>query len=272
MHILKNIINRYHYSIILQRQLVKTDFKLRYQGSVLGYVWSLLRPLLIFMVLYLVFTVFLPVGKDVPHYSVYLLLGIVLWNFFSEITAGTVGSIVDKGDLIRKINFPKYNIILSKAFAAVINMFFNFIIIGVFMLLNHIEISWQALLVIPLIMELFLLSLGFAFLLSALFVKFRDVTYIWEVFMQVGFYTTPIIYPLTRIANHRIRELLLLNPLAQIIQDSRYILITHRTTTLNQLYYDKYVIWLIPISVVLIVLIMGSLYFRSNSRFFAEEV
>src|SRR5689334_3334544 len=90
---------RYRYSAILLRQLIKSDFKLRYQGSVLGYVWTLLRPLLMFLVLYLVFTVFLPLGKGIPHYPVYLLLGIVLWTFFTDVTTGGVKAIVDKGAL-----------------------------------------------------------------------------------------------------------------------------------------------------------------------------
>src|SRR4051812_19118284 len=103
---------RYRYSAILLRQLVVTDFKLRYQGSMLGYLWSLLRPLLMFVILYFVFTIALPVGKDVPYFPQYLLLGIILWNFFGEVTSGSVGAIVGKGDLMRKINFPKYVIIV----------------------------------------------------------------------------------------------------------------------------------------------------------------
>src|SRR5258708_29457521 len=141
---------RYRYSAILVRQLVKTDFKLRYQGSVLGYIWSLLRPLLLFLILYLVFTVFLPVGKGVPHYPVYLLLGIVLWNFFNEVTSGSVGAIVDKGDLIRKLNFPKYNIIVAVALSALINLFLNFIVIAIFMLFGHVGITWSAIFILPL--------------------------------------------------------------------------------------------------------------------------
>src|SRR6266481_5362862 len=129
---IRQIRQRYNYSLILLRQLVKTDFKLRYQGSVLGYVWSLLRPLLMFVILYLVFTVFLPVGKGIPHYPVYLLLGIVLWSYFTEVTSGSVGAIVGKGDLLRKINFPKYVIILAISFSALINLAFNFIIVGIF--------------------------------------------------------------------------------------------------------------------------------------------
>ena len=91
---------RYRYSVILLKQLVKTDFKLRYQNSILGYLWSLLRPLFIFLILYLVFTKFLKVGDKVPHYPVYLLLGIVLWNYFVEVTLGSVSVIVSKGETL----------------------------------------------------------------------------------------------------------------------------------------------------------------------------
>lgn len=271
MSLIAKIRARYRYSTILLRQLVKTDFKLRYQGSALGYIWSLLRPLLMFVILYVVFTVFLPVGKGVPHYPVYLLLGIVLWNFFVEVTTGSVGAIVGKGDLIRKINFPKYNIILAVAFAAVINLVLNFVVIAIFMALNHVVPTWRALLILPLLVELFIVALGVAFLLSALFVKFRDISYIWDVCIQAGFYATPIIYPLSRVPYERIRELLLLNPLAQIIQDARHALVTPTTVTIGQEYSSRFV-WLVPFSVVVLLLVLGAWYFRSNSKKFAEEV
>src|SRR3982751_3602188 len=96
---------RYRYSAILLKQLVKTDFKLRYQGSVLGYLWSLLRPLFLFVTLYYVFSRVFKMGNAIPHYKQYLLLGIVLWNYFTEVTTGSVGAIVGRGDLLRKINF-----------------------------------------------------------------------------------------------------------------------------------------------------------------------
>src|SRR3981081_248471 len=138
------ILLRYRYSAILLRELVKTDFKLRYQGSALGYIWSLLRPLLLFVTLYIVFTKFLKVGQDIPHKAVYLLLGIVLWSYFTEVTLGGVGSIVGRGDLLRKINFPKYVIVVAGSFSALINLALNFVIIGVFMVLGHVELTWRA--------------------------------------------------------------------------------------------------------------------------------
>jgi ABC-2 type transport system permease protein len=269
--VMRKIQQRYRYSLILLRQLVKTDFKLRYQGSVLGYIWSLLRPLLMFVILYIVFTAFLKVGNDIPHKPVFLLLGIVLWNFFGEITTGSVGAIVGKSDLIRKINFPKYNIILAVASSALINLGLNFVIVGIFMIFNHVPLTWQALLLIPLIAELFVCAVALAFLLSALFVKFRDVSYIWDVAMQAGFYGTPILYPLDNIP-HKAALLIILNPVAQVIQDARYALVTHKSITIGQLYRGDVLVWAVPVCLTLLLFAVGAWYFRSNSRSFAEEV
>jgi ABC-2 type transport system permease protein len=267
---IRYISQRYRYSFILLRQLVKTDFKLRYQGSVLGYAWSLLKPLMMFAILYLVFTVFLPVGKGVPHYPVYLLLGIVLWNYFSEVTNGSVDAIVGKGELLRKINFPKYIIILAGSFSALINLALNGVVIVVFMFLGRVPLSWHVVLLVPLILELFVAALAVAFFLSALYVRFRDVKHIWDVIMQGAFYATPILYPLSRIP-HRAAVLLILNPMAQIIQDARHVLVTPTATTIGDLYGTAWA-WAIPVGLVALVALTASLYFRTRSRYFAEEV
>lgn len=264
---------RYRYSVILLRQLVITDFKLRYQGSVLGYVWSLLRPLFMFAILYVIFGIFLKAKANIPHYPAYLLLGILLWNFFGEVTTGGVGAIVGKGDLLRKINFPKYVIILAVAFSAFINLCLNFIVFAAVMIITHVSLSWSALIMIPLIAELFVISLGMAFFLSALFVKFRDITYIWEVIMQAGFYITPILYPLTvSFVPYNVAKYMLLNPLAQIIQDSRHVLVTPLSPIISDYWGGDKWIWCIPVGLSLLALIIGGSYFRSRSRYFAEEV
>jgi ABC-2 type transport system permease protein len=249
---------------------VRTDFKLRYQNSVLGYIWSLLRPLLIFLILYVVFTKFLKVGTGVQHYPVYLLLGILIWNYFVEVTMGSVTSIVNKSDLLRKINFPKYVIILSVALAGLINLALTSVVIAIFMIFEHVGISLHALVLIPLIMELIIVSLTAAFFLSAAFVRYRDVSYIWEVVIQAAFYATPILYPLTRIP-HFAAKFLILNPMAQIIQDSRYVLITRQTQTISNVYGGDKWIWFIPIGFTVLSAIIAGTYFRKRSKFFAEE-
>lgn len=262
---------RYRYSVILLRELVVTDFKVRYQGSLLGYLWSLLRPLMIFLILYLVFTKFLPVGKSVEHYPQYLLVGIVLWNYFGEVTSGSVGAIVGKGDLLRKINFPRYVIILAGSISALINLGLNAIIVAVFMFVGDISVDWSVLMVVPLVAELFVLALALAFLLSALFVKFRDVSYIWEVIMQAAFYATPILYPLGDVPR-RYAELIILNPVAQIIQDIRRVLIPSGQPTIRQIYQDHQLFWYVPFAIVGLVAVFSVWYFRGRSKYFAEEV
>lgn len=271
---MQNLIQRYRYSAILLKQLVVTDFKLRYQGSALGYLWSLLRPLMIFVTLYVVFTYFLPVGNNIPHKAQYLLLGIVLWNFFVEVTSGSVGAIVGKGDLLRKINFPKYVIILAVAISALINLGLNAIIVAVFMIVGDVQLSWNALLIIPLIVELFVLSIAVAFFLSALFVKFRDVSYIWEVILQMGFYATPILYPLSDVLarSSMVAQALILNPMAQIIQDARYVLVTPQSATLYGLHPGQYAAWAVPFGITVVTAIAAAIYFRRRSKYFAEEV
>src|ERR1700684_2181480 len=172
---------------VLVSELVRTDFKLRYQGSVLGYAWSLLRPLLLFIILYLVFVKFLKLGNGVPHYPVYLLLGIVLWNFFLEMTMQSLGSIVGRGDLIRKIRIPRWIIVLSSSISALINLLLNLLVIIVFMFVNHVDLLRTTLWLPLILLEVYVFALGLSLFLSAAFVKYRDVNYIWEVIMQAGF-------------------------------------------------------------------------------------
>lgn len=266
-----NLTQRYRYTYILLVQLVKTDFKLRYQGSVLGYAWSLLRPLFLFIILYIVFAKFLKVGGDIPNFPVYLLLGIVLWNYFTEVTTGAVSVIVGKGDLLRKINFPKYVLILAGSFSAFINLMLNFVVIAFFMVLTDVTVTWSALIMIPLIMELFVFSIACAFFLSALFVKYRDIAYIWEVIIQGAFYATPILYPISLIPTQA-AKLLILNPMAQIIQDSRYVLVTKETDTIYTLWGGNVWVWAIPIGFTIVTAISAAIYFRKRSKYFAEEV
>lgn len=255
----------------LLRELVATDFKLRYQGSALGYVWSLLRPLLLFLILYVVFVRFLRLGKGVEHYPVYLLLGIVIWNFFNEMTMQSLGSIVARGDLIRKIRIPRWIIIISTSFSALINFALNLLVVVVFMYINHVD-PMRTILWLPFILlEVYLLALGISLFLSAAFVKFRDIGYIWEVILQAAFYLTPIIYPISMITNLTLQKLLFLNPMAQAIQDARYTAITHQSVTMSKTFgYGWYE--LIPICFTVLVFVGGLLYFKRESKYFAENI
>lgn len=252
-------------------ELVRTDFKLRYQGSVLGYAWSLLRPLFLFAILYVVFVKFLKLGDSIPHFPVYLLLGIVIWNFFNEMTVQSLGSIVGRGDLIRKIKIPRWMIVFSSSISATINLLLNMVVIVVFMVLNHVDLLVTTLWLPLILLEVYLFALGISLFLSAAFVKFRDVGYIWEVILQAGFYMTPILYPLALITNINLQKLIMLNPMAQTIQDARYTTVTHDTITGYQL-FDGGWYALIPFAIVGLSLVIGLVYFRRESKYFAENI
>ena len=257
---------------ILLRELVVTDFKLRYQGSVLGYLWSVLRPLFLFAILYIVFEKFLRLGRDIEHFGVYLLLSIVLWTFFTEATNMGLQSIISRGDLIRKINFPKYIIVFASSLSALINLLINMVVVLIFCVINGVQFTPMALLIIPLILELYIFSLAIAFFLSALNVKYRDVGYLWEIFLQAAFYATPIIYPLQMIVSTMpvAAKWLMINPVAQVIQDARYVLVTTDTITLWQLVHNWKVI--LPFVIILITILLGAYYFKKNQAYFAEEI
>lgn len=273
MQKLKTYLSKYHYSVILLKQLVITDFKIRYKGSVLGYLWTLLRPLALFSVLYVVFVRFLRFGDAVPHFAVYLLLGIVLWNYFVEVTMNGMSAIVGKGDLIRKLFFPRYVVVVAGSFSALINVVINLFVVFIFALFNGVDFGWSALLIFPLLLELFVFALAVAFLLSVLYVRFRDINYIWEVVLQAGFYATPIIYPIAMVTAMApiAAKLMVLSPVAQIIQDSRWAVITKETQTAFTI-YGSVLPYVISLSVVITVAIISVAYFKKRSPYFAEEV
>lgn len=256
---------------VLLIELVRTDFKLRYQNSVLGYAWSLLRPLLLFVILYVVFVKFLKIGNGVPNYPIYLLFGIVLWTYFAEMTSMSLGSIVGRGDLIRKIRIPRWIIVLSSSVSATINFVLNLFVVAIFIAFSHVAIDRSILLLPLVIAQLYVMSLGVSLFLSAAFVKYRDISYIWEICMQALFYLTPILYPLSRITNVTFQKILLLNPVAAAIQDARYILITKSTLTVNQVYGGQ-IYRLIPYAITLTVLLIGVLYFKKEAKYFAENL
>ncbi|HZM64568.1 MAG TPA: ABC transporter permease [Candidatus Saccharimonadales bacterium] len=268
---ISNIVSRKNR--ILLRELVVTEFKLRYQDSILGFLWSLLKPLLMFAILYFVFGQLLRIGSDIEHYAVYLLLGVVLWNFFVEATGQGLSAIVARGDLIRKINFPKYIIVVSGTISALINLTINLVVIGVFMAINGVDLLATAPLVVLPIAMLYVLSLAIAFFLSAANVKYRDVGHIWDIFVQAAFYATPILYPISMVLERSsfIGHVLMLSPVAQTIQDARYFLITHQTITSSQL-FGKWYFDLIPYALTAIVVVVASLYFKKSSKYFAENV
>ncbi len=258
-------------NMVLLRELTVTDFKLRYQQSALGYLWSILKPLMLFAVMYVVFALFLAMGGDIPNYPVYLLTGISFWTFFSEATTQGLQAVVGRGDLIRKINFPKYIIVLSGTISALINLFFNLIVVFVFAIVSGVRFRWTVLLLPLNILEMYVLALGIGLFLGTLYVKFRDVGYLWEVGLQLFFYATPIIYPITMVsATHPfMAKLMMFSPMAQIIQDIRYNLVTDQTETLWSMWGTP-LAGIVPIGFTLIVFAFGAWFFAKHSKQFAE--
>ncbi|OGY21695.1 MAG: hypothetical protein A2126_01710 [Candidatus Woykebacteria bacterium GWB1_45_5] len=253
----------------LTLQMALTDFKLKYAGSILGYIWSLVKPLLFFGVLYVVFSVFFRFGKGVPNYPVYLLLGIVMWSFFLESTLNGMHSVVSRGDLIRKVNFPKIIIVLATVLTSLLTFLLNLIIVFIFMFFSKIVPSATILLFIPIIAELVIFTLGVSLILATLYTKFRDFSHIWEVGLQVLFYATPIIYPLSLVPAKFVK-FMMVNPIAQIFQDARWALISRDTaTSWSLISYPKN---LIILAIVLATVLVGFIIFLKSAKNFAEEI
>ncbi|MDQ3851180.1 MAG: ABC transporter permease [Actinomycetota bacterium] len=205
--------------------LAATDFKLKFFGSVLGYLWQLMRPLLLFGVLYVVFTQFLGVTGDAKYFPVALLLGIVLFQFFSEATGGAVRSIVNRENLVRKIEFPRLAVPAATVLTALFNLALNLVPVLLFLLLAGGRPRWSWLAFPLLVAALAIFALGFGMLLSALFVRYRDIEPIWDVVLQVMFYGSPILYPLQIVidkAGASVASLLMANPFASILQQARH--------------------------------------------------
>jgi ABC-2 type transport system permease protein len=211
----------------LSVMLAVTDWKLRFFGSVLGYVWSLLRPLLLFGILYVVFSQFVGVDAGIDNYPLLLLSGIVIFFTFGEMTGGAVTSMVDRETLVRKVAFPRMAVPLSVAIAASFNLVLNLVTLAIFVAASGISPRWSWLLIpIPLAL-LLAFGTGLAMLLSALYVRFRDVRPIWDVVQQALFYATPILYPIEKVAeqSETLAKVVMANPLAALIQEVRHLLL-----------------------------------------------
>ena len=262
---LSNIVTRKNR--ILLRELVITEFKLRYQGSVLGYLWSLLKPLMLFTIMYIVFVHFLRFGAGIEHFAVALLLGIVLWTFFTEATSQGMQAIVSRGDLIRKISFPKYIIVVAGTISALINLLLNLLVVFVFMIFDGVDFGWQSLMFIPNLLLLYTFALSLAFFLSAAYVKYRDV-------LQAMFYATPIIYPLQMVMefSNQAAQLLMLSPIAVVFQNARAELVGgENVITASQLFSDPLLL-LIPYLIIGLTLVLAVVYFKKSQKYFAERV
>lgn len=200
-----------------------TEFKRVYFGTVLGYLWSLIRPLILFGVLLFVFTQVFRVGHELHNYPVMLLLGIVLYTFFQESTQNSVTSVVSQEGVVRKTQFPRLVIPFATVLTGAFNLCVNLTVVFVFILAWGVDPTWTWLLFPIALGFLFFFAAALSTALSVLYVRFRDVAIIWAVLAQVLLYATPILYPLGEkgINNPSIERLLMINPLGVIFEQIR---------------------------------------------------
>ncbi len=210
------------YTWRLFKALTWTNFKMRYYGSILGYIWTLLKPLALFGVLYFVYTFVFK--QDTPHYRPFLLLGIILWDFFTQSTTAGMMGFIGNYQMIRKVYLPRIILVASAVSASFIGLFFNLIIFALFALIDGVPLHWKMLWFLPLLLAFYLLVMGIGLILSIVVVKVRDMISLWEVAMQLGFWLTPIIYPMSMVPE-KLRFFMFLNPVAGILTYSRYVLV-----------------------------------------------
>jgi ABC-type polysaccharide/polyol phosphate export permease len=249
------------YNWRLFKTLTWTNFKMRYYGSILGYIWSLLKPLALFGVLFLVYTVFM--NQKTPHYKPFLLLGIILWDYFSQATSAGMSGFIGNYQMIRKVYLPRYILVASAVSSAFIGLLFNLVVFFVFALLDGVIFDLKMLGFLPLLISLYLLTLGIGFILSIIVVKVRDMLSLWEVAIQLGFWLTPIIYPASNIPE-KWRFYFFINPVCGTITYARYFLIGIGGTT--HLGY-----WYVLISSIMI-FILGFFIFKWKEGNMVEDL
>lgn len=255
----------------LTRTLAATDWKVRFYGSALGYVWSLLRPLMLFGIVYFVFSYVVKAGAGVEHYGVILLLAMILYFFFSEVTGAGVTSMVDRESLLRKVGFPRAVVPLAVALVAAMNLALNLVVLAIFVVASGVQPRWTWLLLpIPLALML-IFATGVAMLLSALYVRYRDVRPIWEVVLQALFYATPILYPIEAVIRHSetLAKIALMNPIAALIQESRHLLVGG--TSLTQALGSTALV-AVPLALLVAITWLGLHVFDRRAPLAAEEL
>ncbi|HYP49187.1 MAG TPA: ABC transporter permease [Thermoleophilaceae bacterium] len=257
--------------VALTIYLAAMEYKLRFFGSALGYFWQLVRPLLLFGVLYVVFTEFVRLNEGVPYFPAVLLTGIVMFTFFSDATSNAVTSVVDRENLVRKIEFPRFAVPLAAVVTALFNLLGNLLAVLVFILASGVDPQPRWLLALPLIAGLVLLATGAAALLSALYPHFRDVRPIWEVLSQVLFYGSPILYAIEVVPDRAFQQLIMLNPIASVLQELRHNVIDPSAPSAADAIGDPWLL-LVPVGITVGAFIAGIWVFARMAPRIAEEL
>jgi ABC-2 type transport system permease protein len=262
----------YHLRVL--HVVASAEFKLKYAGSALGYVWSLVKPLTLFTMLYLVFGRVFHLGSISRYYPLSLLIGIVLITFFNDATNLGMSSLVARESLLRKLSFPRLVIPTAATLTAAMTFVVNTIAVVAFIAWNKLVPQPNWLFLIPLLLELYVFTLAVALILSTLFVRIRDIGQIWELALQVIFYASPIIYPIGYLPQWA-RKIVFFNPLTQVLQDIRAVILSpdlkpNRITVADA--FHSSAARLIPIGIAILFFIAAVMLFRREESYFAERV
>jgi ABC-2 type transport system permease protein len=252
--------------------IVLAEFKLKYAGSALGYVWSVVKPLSLFTVLYLIFGRIFKLGVISEFYAISLLIGIVLFSFFADGTSQGMVSLVHRESLLRRLRFPRMIIPTAATLTAAMTFGVNVLVIAIFMAWKGIVPRLDWLLVAPLLVELYLFILGTTLVLATLFISLRDMGQVWELGVQLLFYASPVIYPLALLPPWA-RDLAFLSPFTQVLQDVRSLVLYEDLPSNNITATDALGDFgrLVPIGITFAILGLGVAIFRRYEPWFAER-
>ena len=248
-----------------------SQFKLKFYGSALGYIWQLMRPLLMFGVLYVFFTRILRF-PEVQYYPVVLLQGIVVFTFLSEATVGSVGALVENEILVRKIQFPRLAVPFSIVLAALFNLLINYVVVLIFLIIQCGSPQWTWLYEFPILLVLLvILATAISTLLSALYVRYRDIRPIWEVLLQTIYFISLVLIPVEAVTNATLRKLLLLNPFACLVEQLRYAVISNSAPTVLEVFGNPWLL-AIPMALAVALCVIAFIVFDRMAPKVAEEL
>jgi ABC-2 type transport system permease protein len=253
----------------LSWRLARTDFSLRYHGSALGYLWSLISPLLYFGVLYLAFTRVLRFGGQVEHYAAMLLFNLMLFQFFAEATTRAVTSIVAQESLVRKTEFPRLAVPFSLVLSSLVSLGFNLIVVLGYAIASGVPVRATWLLLPVIVLALLVFTTGCSVLLSSLYVRFRDVDQIWTVLTRALVYITPVILPL-ELYPHSWRWVLGIDPLTPILVEARRWIIDPSAPSFDDLLGRGAI--LLPAAVLLATCLVAIWHFNREAPMAAEDL
>jgi ABC-2 type transport system permease protein len=250
--------------------LAVTDWRLKFYGSFLGYLWSLARPFALFGVIYLVFSEFAKLGDNVPHYAVYILFSLVLFQFFTEVTGGSVQSLVARENMLRKIRFPALVIPMSIALTALFNLGMTLVAVIIFAVASGVYPEWTWLELPLLVAILLIFASGLGMLLSVLYVRYRDMQPIWDVTSQALFYASPVLYVATMVPAS-FQRAYLSNPIASVLTEMRAAVVDPSASHVWVAIGDP-IRLLVPIGIVVVTVLLGSWVFHREAPRIAENL